>query len=144
MTVTPKITLPSIIQVGGIHWKFMCTMSKTPDNFLPHNTDVWEHTKYFIIREAVAYIIQEVIGFNKNHCQFADLAEALNNIAGLSNCSHVVLFDKSCIKCAFKNGELTEYGVDCRRDNLTDFSGVLHVRIGHQVGSYRRGTCPYQ
>ena len=65
----------------------------------------------------------------------------MNNIVGLSNHSDVVLFDKDCIKCTFKNDGLTEHIVDCRKDNLTDFSSVLHVWIGHQVGSYRRDVC---
>ncbi len=103
---------------GGISWKFKCTMSKTQDYFLPHNTDGWEHKKYSIIREAVAYIIQKVIGFNKNCCQFSDLAEAMNNIAGLSNCSDLVLFAENCMKCAFKNGGLTEYIVTAGRTIL--------------------------
>ena len=104
-------------------------------NLLPHNTDGWENKKYPIIREAVAYIIQGVIGFNKNRCQFSDLAEAMNNIAGLSKRGDIVPIEEKCIKCAFANGGLTEYVVDCKGDNLTDFSGVLHVRIGHRVGS---------
>jgi hypothetical protein len=85
------------------------------------------------IRQAVAYIIRGLGGHEGQRYSFGDFVSPINKIADTSGRDDMVAFNEKNITTAFGNSGIHEYALECNNIH-DDLSGVLHVRVGLQVG----------
>ena len=82
-----------------------------------------------VVREAVAHVLLENVGYDGKRVSFEQLVTPLNVLAGADGGEDIGQINATKIKDAFKGN--TEYFADC--SGFAGFNGMLHIRIGHRA-----------
>lgn len=105
---------------------------------------VWTNDKHAIIRQAVAYILQQALCGKKGRCPLDYFVGPLNNLIGggegVKVGDEMAPFDEEMIRRAFQHNNLSSIA-DCRDATGAAVDGIIHVRSGKQ-GSCRSRDAP--